>query len=712
MASGSSPIWDYSRVAYDPSIVDMQERVYEGLTTAFLSELGRDDSFFVDDIPRFVEREFGVKSVPHSLVLASLDRLAERGYIVRKNKEWKLGPVSLPKRPSSELARLVLGELMERARARIKTFDEYQKTVLEKCFENVLYVILNEFGGEVTKAISLVDTGNSSSASLEKTVTDTIAEFKDAQVGDSKELADAAITSLRDVFENPSPEFSDAMWTIGSSYVILKILSADPELQQLRRATFEGGILVLDTNVVIDAICGSCSSHDASIALLKSCQALGFRIVVQTATEEELNRTIAKDTLRYKAQRGRYVDPGFATRDIPKTFYESRSSYKDWYAFVAALKSSYSQFRSDFGVECLDLLEHVEDDAEVAKVSSLVSRQINSLEKTKDPEALSHDAISIVAVQSLKAQSESVLAGPWFLTRDSGVIRASGQYSRMRRLQLQAAIGYQPLLQLIAPFISGIVDADEVAKTFSKILRSRIVPLTKEDVRAFVTYTFEAAGIEADESLMISVISETHASRTFQKSLFEFATSDLLTELKDAVQKVSVDDASLARKDEALKRLVAAVKDSKRVGVAGRLIVESELARLVSDISNKLRIVVRAIGCPSTEREVHKAMETMLATIGYDYDHEKDKHGFSLVGTIPDFTVRLSNLKYPIEVKFVDKESKIPDIIEEMTSDQPKYHKVYKSILFLVYDLGFIADIGKFSKDFEDQGDIVLVVKH
>ena len=78
---------------------------------------------------------------------------------------------------------------------------------------------------------------------------------------------------------------------------------------------------------------------------------------------------------------------------------------------------------------------------------------------------------------------------------------------------------------------------------------------------------------------------------------------------------------------------------------------------------------------------------------------------------MPDFVFSL--LDAVLEVKFVKDKRGVSRIVDEMNADVLAYGKKYPHVLFLVYDIGGISDIGEFSRDFESNGKAsVIVVKH
>lgn len=133
------------------------------------------------------------------------------------------------------------------------------------------------------------------------------------------------------------------------------------------------------------------------------------------------------------------------------------------------------------------------------------------------------------------------------------------------------------------------------------------------------------------------------------------------------------------------------------------------LVRLGNLFESQLRPALRR-SRPSSEKQISDVVETILRVAFVDPQRESVRIQYSGKGYIPDFV--LPRLGTVIEVKFVGNESASRRIIAEINDDKCAYLSEYPRIFFLVYDLGFISDIRLFSKDIEDVGVCVLIVKH
>ena len=160
--------------------------------------------------------------------------------------------------------------------------------------------------------------------------------------------------------------------------------------------------------------------------------------------------------------------------------------------------------------------------------------------------------------------------------------------------------------------------------------------------------------------------------------------------------------------------LEAALDDLKRSGLGG--VYEgkdtgpesSALIKLLTLIERKLRKVIRAV--PSKERDVQDAIENLLVGAEIEYSRETDSIEYSSKTYCPDFTFQ--RLDVALDVKLCNRDAREKEVIAEMNDDILAYRTKYGNLLFVIYDLGFIRDIDRFTQAFESQeGVVVRVVK-
>jgi REase_DpnII-MboI len=142
-------------------------------------------------------------------------------------------------------------------------------------------------------------------------------------------------------------------------------------------------------------------------------------------------------------------------------------------------------------------------------------------------------------------------------------------------------------------------------------------------------------------------------------------------------------------------------------------IVEDETAALRDFFLARLRSAVFRI--PEKEQEIQDAVEQLLIGRGLqkgeDYDREVGRVKVSVKEVIPDFI--LIKLGLALELKLVSRAGRVKDIVDEINADIAAYSKQYRSLLFIVYDVGHIRDELEFRQDLQRAGSVsVIVVKH
>lgn len=96
---------------------------------------------------------------------------------------------------------------------------------------------------------------------------------------------------------------------------------------------------------------------------------------------------------------------------------------------------------------------------------------------------------------------------------------------------------------------------------------------------------------------------------------------------------------------------------------------------------------------------------------GQDYDREVGRVKMSVKELVPAFI--LLRLSLALEVKLVNSQARVKDVVDEINADIAAYSKQYRNLFFLVYDTGHVRDESEFRHDLEQTRNVsVLIVKH
>jgi hypothetical protein len=135
----------------------------------------------------------------------------------------------------------------------------------------------------------------------------------------------------------------------------------------------------------------------------------------------------------------------------------------------------------------------------------------------------------------------------------------------------------------------------------------------------------------------------------------------------------------------------------------------SQIIKIISLIDNKLRKLVRVI--PTKEKEIQDMFENLLIMTDLQYEREGPSITYSSKKYIPDFSI--SKLDLIIEIKLCTAITTEKGLISQINDDILAYQTKFGNLIFIIYDVGQIRDISKFSKSFENNDRVIIkIIKH
>jgi hypothetical protein len=154
------------------------------------------------------------------------------------------------------------------------------------------------------------------------------------------------------------------------------------------------------------------------------------------------------------------------------------------------------------------------------------------------------------------------------------------------------------------------------------------------------------------------------------------------------------------------------------IGVYEQALVGSDLVNFESkdalDIETAIERALRPSfrkHPPGKEVEVQDAIEDILNAVGVDFIRDKEVAPVGPRASRPDFTIEAMSLA--IEVKLAKEGHGASDIQEEMNADITAYKTKWKRLIFVIYDLGVVADPHRMIRENQRLfGISVLVIKH
>ena len=135
----------------------------------------------------------------------------------------------------------------------------------------------------------------------------------------------------------------------------------------------------------------------------------------------------------------------------------------------------------------------------------------------------------------------------------------------------------------------------------------------------------------------------------------------------------------------------------------------SALIKIMTLADRKLRKIVR--NSPQREKEIQDAFENLLIGADIPYRREFPHIAYSSKTYVPDFTFEKIDLA--LDVKLCAKGTREKEMIAEMNDDIMAYKTKFGNIMFVIYDVGIIRDVDRFTSEFKTRDDVIVtIIKH
>jgi REase_DpnII-MboI len=166
--------------------------------------------------------------------------------------------------------------------------------------------------------------------------------------------------------------------------------------------------------------------------------------------------------------------------------------------------------------------------------------------------------------------------------------------------------------------------------------------------------------------------------------------------------------------------LIGTVIDAvdQAIGVYEQALGNSDLVNLESkdalDIETAIERALRPSfrrQPPTNETEVQDAIEDILNAVGVDFIRDKEVAPVGQRASRPDLTIEAMSLA--IEFKLAKENHGASDIQQEMNADITVYKTKWNRLMFVIYDVGVVADPRRMIRENQRLfGISVLVIKH
>jgi hypothetical protein len=465
-----------SLLRYGTEAVSLRERALDRAVLGALIGSAADDPFRVGRIRENLHYRPEAPQIRQGAVQESIGRLKGEGKVdqteLRKVNAYFLTPAGAQEvtqviNSSEELFDPVLRGLL-RDTAHLCSFDEgahvFRKFVFE-CFGRFGQALARNITGHMTHEVFL-------------RIADLEAAFKAAMAG--RRLSEETVESLKarcfGFLQSSDPDGERLKFHLAQGYYFTQLLGFENGgFNPLNEHAFSGGILYLDTNVLLHGIVYLDETRELFVEMVQVAKRIGMEVCVTRATVDEA-RGVAADRMSLLAQ---IIDV------VPEELSE-RTEDQFIQGFLLGRETNPELTITEFLAPFEHLTNFVEgelhlviDDRTAEEI--IASRDVERLAQTMNDAALrtrgwgksggtlGHDIAHYVAIQDIRASGRKA----WFLTRDRTLLEAASHLDGDGPPFCFGLIGF---LHSISPFMT-MVEEQPFADIFADFIKEEAFPV-------------------------------------------------------------------------------------------------------------------------------------------------------------------------------------------------------------------------------------------
>jgi len=305
-------------------------------------------------------------------------------------------------------------------------------------------------------------------------------------------------------FSEDDPEYAELKWNLAQNYYILKVIGLDRDSVLFSRDIFKNGSFYLDTNIVISALSSEDRYHESFIKLCNICQNLGITTIVDKLTLAELGRVVKSQSDLLAKVIDQIPDDTAVkiSSDFYEIYYKRRKADKTYELdrVFDIYRDAENELKKTFNIKIEDHEYWISSIRPTLKTLNYANKLMNRYEsmrpRRKSEASANHDALMMLLVEKLRDED---YPNVWFVTRDYTLPSCVPEDSGYRSL----AITIDALLQWILPVNNDMITEEDIAITFSEIIKTRVLPQERifnpEDFRIFKELEMECAALPAKD---------------------------------------------------------------------------------------------------------------------------------------------------------------------------------------------------------------------
>lgn len=390
-------------------LVNNRRELHELLVRSSLSTKRENTIIDVEDIKKDIVEIFKFRNFPNELLTNILEDLEKANYL----KSVERGKYEILKKfEQQSISSLITDcykEFVNELKKEFKEFDPYIHKNFEYAFRDCLFKIVDAFLDQGDFYKNQIETFNQhliEEALIEKVENHGIASPKQF------------ISLFFNYLNSGRVNITNFIFFSYKGAITYDLLRRGSILSKETCDIGKGGLLLLDTNIIISLICDTDRTHRLSSSAIKLSKNLKFDVCFTTRTEAEFDRLLKAADSDMKV-RGFFKDHTFIDNQLIQDYInKKKGSWGDYYTLIANielfLKSKY-----DIDIIKFDKDELIPNDEIMEYIDSIYPTVLQLHSKERFKEALEHDLYLLGIATSLrKARSNQAFDCPWILSFD------------------------------------------------------------------------------------------------------------------------------------------------------------------------------------------------------------------------------------------------------------------------------------------------------
>ena len=462
---------------------DIRSELHEYLVCHAIYHAAKNGGLTKSEIQSTLKEIYGM-IMPMNLIEDSLQRLDSKNALIVQDRpqrtyllsEERQKEVSSHHKDYEALKDTVIKELLTRIRKTCPDVSEQESEIAEVLFCTISR-IFTRYGSACSEQIIGAKGGVQDIALLP--------DFQQISIDCVKKLIDSALRKkvkdeLRAYFVEPSKEFIYFLHSMAQAYTIAQILVLDPTLQTLAKESFSRKKLFLDTNIILSLMCVA-EAHKNITKIVSLTKKLGVKMVYTPETRREFldyidySKKLYERIPIHKKSIIKKTEPLMENAFIRSYWIESKEKRLRWSAFIARMEGFQEFLEDKFSISIETPPKEIWKDPEYDKLD----RAVFLANPDKPQPTVAHDAYHLLMIKRIREKETTDELGmmSYFLSRDYTLSRAERMVDRGGRIPSSLSIDVWS--QMILPFLSPRVVADEASEAYMKIMSSKFPLLTK-----------------------------------------------------------------------------------------------------------------------------------------------------------------------------------------------------------------------------------------